>query len=168
MFALVSERGCPLILMHMQGTPQNMQSSPRYAEVVEEVLAYLTDRIDRAVAGGVARRSLMVDPGIGFGKSVAHNCALLRALPRLVRELGQPVVVGISRKSFIGSLASASLQEPLAIHERDAASNAMHALISDHCSLLRVHDVPGARQALQIAEALRMPMVGDGGGRDVD
>jgi dihydropteroate synthase len=150
MFAVVAAQRCPLILMHMQGTPRTMQVAPTYRDVVAEVIAYLAERMRAAIAAGVAESALLVDPGIGFGKSREHNLALLRALPRMNQELGRPLVLGVSRKSFLAAVIGADLPPP----ERDAASHVVHALIANECALLRVHDVAGARAALRLRNAL--------------
>ena len=160
MFALAAERGCPLILMHMQGLPPSMQHSPRYRDVVEEVGSYLAGRIRAARAQGVAERALLVDPGIGFGKRYEHNLALLQALPELEERLDRPLVVGVSRKSLIGQLACAPGVSPLEPGRRDAAIHILHALLAGSCALLRVHDVAGAASALAMAGALRAAVRG--------
>ena len=150
MFAVVAAHRCPLVLMHMQGTPRTMQVAPRYEDVVAEVIAYLAGRMRAASAAGVAESTLLLDPGIGFGKSQEHNLALLRALPRMNRELGRPLVLGISRKSFLAAVAGVELPPA----QRDAASHVVHGLIAGDCALLRVHDVAGARAALKLRNAV--------------
>ncbi len=152
LFPLAARWRCPLILMHMQGSPLTMQHAPHYADVVGEVAGFLSARMRAAVAGGVAEDALLLDPGIGFGKRLEHNLALLRALPRLA-GLGRPLVVGISRKSFISTLLGEAAGARPA-RERDAASHVLHALLARSCALLRVHDVPGAAAALALARAL--------------
>ncbi len=155
MLPLIAERGCAVVLMHMQGTPATMQRAPRYGDVVDEVVSSLDQRIEAALAAGVDESALLIDPGIGFGKTPAHNLALLRALPRFAAEFGRPLVVGVSRKSFLPILAGVDL----APGERDGLSHIVHGLIARDCALLRVHDVAGARAALSLAQALA-------GGRD--
>ena len=123
-----------------------MQTAPRYADVVDEVCAFLEARMRAAVAAGVRQDAMLVDPGIGFGKTVAHNLALLRGLPVISARLGAPLVVGISRKRFLGALAG--IADPAA---RDGVGHVLHALIAPWCALLRVHDVVGARAALEAA-----------------
>lgn len=145
MFAVAAAAGCPLILMHMAGTPATMQQQPTYADVVAEVQAFLAERSAVAIAAGVRREHLMADPGIGFGKTVVHNLALLRALPALHAALGLPLVVGISRKRFLAALSGTGY--PAADH----LGHGMHALIAPWCALLRVHDVVGTMQALRVA-----------------
>lgn len=141
------EAGVPVIVMHMQGEPRTMQDDPRYEDVVAEVEAFLHERAGEAEAEGVP--SVVVDPGIGFGKTVPHNLALLRALPRLV-ALGRPVLVGASRKGVVGALGS----EP-APERRDPGSIALHLDAARRgAALVRVHDVAGHVQALRVQEAL--------------
>lgn len=142
---------CPLVLMHLRGEPRTMQCAPAYADVVGEVAAALEAALRAAVARGVPESAIVLDPGIGFGKTAAHNLALLRALPRLGSALGRPLMVGISRKSLLPALTG--MDVPPA--GRDAASHALHALLAGDCALLRVHDVAGARAALRLAAALR-------------
>jgi dihydropteroate synthase len=146
--ALAADRGCELVLMHMQGTPRTMQESPTYGDVVEDVRAFLADRIEAAVSGGVDERRIWVDPGIGFGKTVAHNLELLRRLDEL-RELGRPVVVGTSRKRFLGSITGREVDHRLG---GTLASNVI--ALARGAEVFRVHDVAEARRALDVAEAL--------------
>ncbi len=143
MLPLVAERGCGIVLMHMQGEPRTMQQAPQYRDVVDEVGAFLAARMAAAHAAGVRDDAILLDPGIGFGKTTAHNLALLRALPDLARRLGRPLVVGLSRKRFLGRLAGVA--DPAA---RDGLSHLLHALVAPWCAILRVHDVAGARTAL--------------------
>ena len=119
--------------------------------MVDEVIAYLEQRLRAAVAAGVAEAAILLDPGIGFGKTLEHNLALLRALPRMNQTLGRPLVLGVSRKSFLASVSGS----PLPAAERDAASHVVHALIAGECALLRVHDVAGARAALRLRNAVQ-------------
>ena len=154
--ALAAERGVPICLMHMQGTPGTMQQNPRYTDVVAEVEAFLLERRNAAVAAGVAPSQIVLDPGIGFGKTFDHNLALLRALPRLV-ALGQPVLVGASRKRFLARLAGCPPEvkaEP-APHGGTAAVTALAAAAGVH--LLRVHDIAINRQAAGAAWAITRP-----------
>lgn len=153
LLAVVAERGVALCLMHMQGTPRTMQRDPRYSDPVDEVIAFLARRMAAAVASGVREEALVVDPGIGFGKRPEHNVALLRALPRIGGELGRPLLVGVSRKSLVAAL----LGRDLPPGERDHASHVLHAQLAPHCSLLRVHDVAGARDACRLSLAIGGP-----------
>lgn len=146
--ALCAERGCGLVLMHMQGTPRTMQENPSYDDVVDDVKAFLAERIEFAISEGVAEERIWVDPGIGFGKAVEHNLELLRRLGEL-GELGRPIVIGASRKSFLGKLTGREVGERLG---GTIASNVL-ALLGG-AEVFRVHDVAELRQALDVAEAI--------------
>jgi dihydropteroate synthase len=148
MAALCAERGCGVVLMHMLGTPRTMQDDPRYDDVVAEVKAFLAERLAAAVAAGVPEEGIWLDPGIGFGKTLAHNAELLRRLGEL-RELGRPLVVGTSRKSFIGRLDGSPAGERLG---GTIASSLLAA--ANGAEVLRVHDVAAVRQALAVAAAI--------------
>lgn len=148
MAALCAERACDLILMHMQGTPRTMQQSPTYDDVVADVKAFLTDRIDRAVSCGVAEERIWIDPGIGFGKTVEHNLELLRRLGEL-RDLGRPIVLGTSRKRFIGKITGREVDERLG---GTIASNVLG--LRAGADVLRVHDVAAVRDAITITLAV--------------
>ncbi len=142
--------GCAVGLMHMQGEPADMQRAPRYDDVVAEVVAWLAERARVARAAGVARESIWLDPGIGFGKTVAHNLALLAALDRLV-ALGYPVLLGASRKGMIRTL-DPSAADPL---DRLGGSLAIAlAGAAAGCAMIRVHDVRETVQALKVAAAI--------------
>lgn len=149
MFHVVSERGAGLVLMHMQGQPGTMQRAPHYEDVVGEVEAYLLERATRAEAAGVARERILIDPGIGFGKTPAHNMALLRALPRLAGH-GYPVLAGLSRKAFLGAITDRAVDQR---HDATTAATALAA--RGGAAVLRVHDVPAALDAARIAAAWR-------------
>src|SRR5215208_2567859 len=145
---LVGERGVDCCLMHMLGTPRTMQQDPRYDDVVSEVKAFLEQRLAFAVAEGVAEERVMLDPGIGFGKTVDHNLELLDRLGEIV-ELGFPVVLGTSRKAFLGRLAGR--EDP---HERVAATVATNVLgLERGASVFRVHDVAATADALTVTAA---------------
>jgi dihydropteroate synthase len=146
--ALCADRGAELVLMHMRGTPRTMQVAPAYDDVVDDVRAFLTERIEAAVAAGVAEERIWVDPGIGFGKSLEHNLELLRRLGEL-RDLGRPILVGTSRKSFIGKVDGS------AADERIGGTIASSVLaIAEGADMLRVHDVAEAAQATRVATAI--------------
>ena len=150
MDSVVAEAGCPVILMHMQGEPKTMQKEPRYTDVVREVRDFLARRAEHAVAAGVSPENIIVDPGIGFGKGLEHNLALLRNLEAIV-NLGFPVLVGASRKTFIGTITG--LQEA---SERVFGTVATTVLAYEKgAALFRVHDVRANREALAVAEAVR-------------
>ncbi len=144
-----SEAG--VCVMHMQGTPATMQREPRYADVVSEVMAFLAGRVDALVHAGVVRERIAVDPGIGFGKTLEHNLALLQALPRL-HDLGCTVLVGVSRKSMLGALTGRATGERLAASVGSALWCALHG-----ADIIRVHDVRETRDALMVWRALDAP-----------
>lgn len=150
LFGEVAAAGAYLVLMHMKGTPRTMQESPHYADVVGEVLHFLGERAEAAQASGVASDRIIVDPGIGFGKTLEHNLALLRAVPRL-KSLGFPVLVGASRKSLFNALSG--LQEPKARDEATAQLTA--ALAAQGVDIVRVHEVPQNLRAARLGDALR-------------
>ena len=149
MAAVVRDADCPVILMHMVGRPKTMQTEPVYQDVVAEVYAFFVERLNWAVDQGIPERNLLVDPGIGFGKTLAHNLALLRDLESL-RSLGRPVVLGHSRKRFIGELLGLP----------DGASRALGSAVvtalaaAQRVSIIRVHDVRENAQAIRMARAV--------------
>jgi dihydropteroate synthase len=141
--------GAEVCLMHMLGEPRTMQKDPRYGDVVEDVKAFLAARIEYAVAAGIAKERILVDPGIGFGKTLEHNLELLRRLDEIV-ALGRPVLVGTSRKSFLGKLTGRDVEHRL------AATIASNVIAFEHgARIFRVHDVAPHRDALRIAAAVR-------------
>lgn len=148
-FALVKESGAGLALMHMKGDPATMQVAPQYDDVVEEVRDFLAARIGAAVAAGVPRVHLCVDPGIGFGKSVAHNLALLHDVGSL-RELRVPVLVGVSRKRFLGELTG--VDEPAERLEGTAGAVAWCA--GAGVDIVRVHDVKEMTRVVRVVDAI--------------
>lgn len=148
--AVVAEWGVPVVLMHAQGSPETMQNAPIYTDVVAEVCAHLADRIAAAQAMGIARDRIVIDPGLGFGKTLAHNLALLRGLPALA-DLGAPVLVGASRKSFIGALTGVAQPDARLAGSLAAALHAAQA----GAAILRVHDVAETKQALAVWRALQ-------------
>jgi dihydropteroate synthase len=144
---LVADRGVDCCLMHMLGTPRTMQDDPRYDDVVSEVKAFLEERLAFAVSEGVAEERVMLDPGIGFGKTVAHNLELIRRLDEIV-AIGRPVVFGVSRKSFLGKITG---REP---DDRAVATAAANVLALERgASVFRVHDVPVTLDALAVTAA---------------
>lgn len=149
MAAVVAEARCPVILMHMKGEPKSMQEHPFYDDVVREVREFLAARAEHAVAAGVEPEKIIVDPGIGFGKTLEHNLELLRNLEAIV-ELGFPVLVGASRKRFIGTITG--VEEA---RERVAGTLAANVLAREKgATLFRVHDVRANREALAVADAV--------------
>jgi dihydropteroate synthase len=148
MAALVAERGVECCLMHMLGEPRTMQDDPRYDDVVDDIKAFLSDRVSFAVGEGIAEDKIAVDPGIGFGKTLDHNLELLRRLDEIV-ALGFEVVIGTSRKSFLGRLTGR--EDP---HERVAATVATNVLALERgATVFRVHDVAETADALKVAAA---------------
>ena len=144
----VADHDCDCCLMHMLGEPRTMQDDPRYDDVVDDVRAFLEERAEFAVAEGVREERIMVDPGIGFGKTLDHNLELLRRLDEIV-ALGFPVMVGTSRKSFLGRLTGRD--DP---HDRIAATVATTVLALERgATVFRVHDVAPTKDALTVATA---------------
>ena len=150
MLPLAAQRGAALIIMHMQGTPRTMQDAPHYDDVVAEIREFFRQQYTRAIESGVDPMAIAFDPGIGFGKTLKHNLELLRCLPELRIE-DRPLVLGVSRKSFLGKvLGSAELDDRL------APTVALTALLRERgANVLRVHDVKPNVAALRITEALR-------------
>jgi dihydropteroate synthase len=150
MAALAAGAGCPLVLMHMLGEPKTMQRDPRYDDVVREVRDFLAGRAEHAIAAGVEPENVILDPGIGFGKTLEHNLALLRHLDSLV-ELGFPVLFGASRKRFIGRITGVE-----DARDRVSGTVAANVLACERgATFFRVHDVRPNREALAVAEAVR-------------
>ena len=147
MAGVVADLGVECCLMHMQGTPRTMQAHPHYDDVVSDVKAFLEERVANAVAAGIAEERIVLDPGIGFGKTVEHNLELLRRLDELL-ALGRPVLVGTSRKSFLGTLTGRD------VDARVPATIASNVLaFARGATLFRVHDVGPVRDALLVAAA---------------
>jgi len=146
---VVAGAGAGVVLMHMQGTPRTMQDDPHYEDVLAEVASFLAGRAAAAVAGGIASEGICVDPGIGFGKRLEHNLALLGGIPHLA-ALGHPVLVGASRKRFLADILG-----PLPPLERDAATAAAHVLaIAGGASVIRTHNVVVGLQTARVADAI--------------
>jgi dihydropteroate synthase len=137
-----------VVLMHMRGTPRTMQENPTYADVVDDVKAFLAERIQFAIGEGIAEERIWVDPGIGFGKTVRHNLELLNRL-RELRELGRPIVIGTSRKRFIGTITGREVDDRLG---GTIATNVL--AMRAGADVLRVHDVREVREAMVVAEAV--------------
>jgi dihydropteroate synthase len=153
MVDVVAQSGRPVCLMHMQGMPKTMQDDPRYDDVVDEVLAFLEERMAFALARGVREEQIMIDPGIGFGKTVAHNLALLDGLHRFT-DLGRPVLLGASRKRFLGAVLGA---EPSGRTIGTVATTVIGYLAGAH--VFRVHEVKPNFEALRVALAVREGVV---------
>ncbi|MDE1943111.1 MAG: dihydropteroate synthase [Betaproteobacteria bacterium] len=136
-------------LMHMQGTPQTMQDNPVYGDVLAEVEAFLLQRAQAAQAAGIARERILLDPGFGFGKTVAHNLALLRGLERLAAA-GYPLLVGLSRKSVLGAVTGRVVSDRVS-----SSVAAALAAVARGAKVLRVHDVAATRDALDVWQAVQ-------------
>lgn len=150
MVDLARDRKCPVIIMHMQGTPADMQDKPTYDDVLDEILAFFEERLAYLTDHGIAREMITLDPGIGFGKTLEHNLRIIKHLDHF-NQLGRPVLLGHSRKTFLGLITGIDT----AI-ERDLPTAVVSALAYKHnVSVMRVHDVAATRSALQIAEALK-------------
>ena len=149
MASLVADSGVPVVLMHMQGEPKTMQLDPHYDDVTAEVREFLSRRVAAAVAAGIDPEKIILDPGIGFGKKLEHNLTLLDHLGAIA-NLGQPLLVGTSRKSFLGRIPGSSDSS------RAAGTIATSVMAYERgATLFRVHDVQENRQALQVAAAIR-------------
>jgi dihydropteroate synthase len=152
MAAVVREHGVPVILMHMRGDPRTMQSRPAYDDVVAEIKSFFRERISAALSSGLKEDNLLLDPGIGFGKTLEHNLEILRRFGEL-NEFGRPLVVGVSLKSFIGALSEGA---PPAEREAGTIAASLWAAQAG-ARLLRVHDVKAMRQALAVWDAIARP-----------
>ena len=157
MAEVVARAKAGLVLMHLKGTPATMQVSPSYRDVVAEVKEYLGRAIEKAESSGVSSDSILVDPGIGFGKTLEHNLTLLRNLSAL-SQLSKPILVGTSRKSFLGRILSGTAAHPAGSDDEDrlfgtAASVACAVLLG--ASVVRVHDVREMRQVVAVADAIK-------------
>jgi dihydropteroate synthase len=148
MLAAVAASDAGLCLMHMQGEPRTMQKAPVYENVVAEVVAFLAQRSNQALAAGIDADRIVIDPGIGFGKTLEHNLALLASLDQL-RALGFPVLVGVSRKRSLGALTGRAVQDRLA-----AGLGAAVAAVANGAALIRTHDVAATMDALMVAQAI--------------
>jgi dihydropteroate synthase len=153
MYSVVADAGVPFIAMHWRGHSDRMADFARYDDVVADVIAELLLRVDAAAEAGVRTGAIVLDPGLGFAKEAAHNWLLLRDLSRLVM-LGYPVLIGASRKRFLGSLLRGESGEPRPLDERDSATDAVTALAALHqVWSVRVHDVRGSKDAVRVAAA---------------
>ncbi|RMH44759.1 MAG: dihydropteroate synthase [Alphaproteobacteria bacterium] len=150
MAAVVAGGDVPLCLMHAQGTPETMQADPRYDDALLDVYDELAERIETAVSAGIRPEAIVVDPGIGFGKTLAHNLRLLRRIS-LFHALGAPILLGVSRKRFIGEIGRAPAPQ-----DRAPGSIAVAlAALEQGVQIVRVHDVEATRQAMRLWQALR-------------
>ena len=146
---VVAEASVPVCIMHMQGGPQTMQANPSYSDVVTEVADFLEEHIERCMHVGIARNDVIVDPGIGFGKTLQHNLLLLKQLPQLVQRLDCPLLVGVSRKSLIDKALGRPVDQRLAA----SVGLAVQSVING-AKIVRVHDVQATVDAIRIVEAV--------------
>lgn len=149
MVSLVAREKVPVILMHMQGTPRTMQADPKYTDVLREVRDFLAAQLYEAMDAGVAREAIILDPGIGFGKTVEQNLQLLRGLP-ILAALGHPLLVGVSRKTFIGKILNLGPDDRL-----EGSLAAVVAAVLGGANIVRVHDVAATYKACRVVDALR-------------
>ncbi|MEA2058940.1 MAG: dihydropteroate synthase [Thermodesulfobacteriota bacterium] len=157
MAVLAGKRKVPVVLMHMQGTPETMQIAPRYTDVVEEIRDYLAQRAEYAVQSGVSRDAVIIDPGIGFGKTVNDNLLLIKHLEK-IKALGFPVLMGPSRKSFIQKKLSAITGREINAASREAELGTLAAVAVSaihHAQIVRVHDVADVKPVVQMIDAIQ-------------
>ena len=148
MAQLAGERRCPIIIMHMQGSPTDMQIKPTYSDVLQETINFFKNRIQTLMEFGIDRQRIIIDPGIGFGKTMTHNLAILNHTADY-QVLGCPIVIGHSRKSFLCSLLGQDL------NDRDLPTAVISGLLAERqVAILRVHDVKGTYQAVRLAQAI--------------
>ncbi|MFH0796228.1 MAG: dihydropteroate synthase [Candidatus Omnitrophota bacterium] len=150
---LAGETGCGVVLMHMQGTPATMQNRPVYQDVIEEISRFLEERVRIALDNGVSEEQIVVDPGIGFGKSTGHNLTILNKIGEF-SVLSRPVMVGLSRKKFIGEITGSPVSERMA-----GTIAAVVVTYFGGANIFRVHDVKEVKQALLVAEAMKSPSI---------
>lgn len=148
MATVAAETGAAVVLMHMQGTPQTMQKSPRYRNVVQEVSAFLCERAQRAIEQGISRRQIILDPGFGFGKLQEHNLQLLADFA-LLMDLGYPMLAGLSRKQFIGAVVHQPVQE-----RGYGTAGAVAVAVLKGAHIIRVHDVRSMRDTVSVVSAI--------------
>lgn len=155
MARVVAEAGVPLILMHMKGTPRDMQVQPVYEHVLPEIVTFLKDALDRASKGGIRQDLTIVDPGIGFGKTFDHNLEIIRDLKDL-QSLGRPILVGTSRKAFIGHI----LKRDVA-HRETGSMATLAAAVMNGAHIVRAHDVEKAVETVRIVDAVKRGRVSE-------
>ena len=149
MLPAVASIGVPVVLMHSRGTPETMQKLTDYKDLIAEIYRFLGDRIEAAIAAGVDRNAIIIDPGIGFAKTMGHNLEILRRLGEF-RHLGAPILVGASRKSFIGHI----LNRPNPQERVWGTAAACCAAIAAGADIIRVHDIPEMRDVCRVADAI--------------
>jgi len=148
MVKVVSSYNVPVVIMHIKGTPRNMQNNPRYESLMDEIISYLDDGIQRAVRAGIDPEKIIVDPGIGFGKTVEHNLFILKRLSEL-KVLGKPILIGVSRKSFIGKVLG------LPVEKRLTGSLAASCVaVMEGARIVRTHDVKETRWAVDLTDVI--------------
>lgn len=148
MVKVVSSYNVPVVIMHIKGTPRNMQNNPRYESLMDEIISYLDDGIQRAVKAGIDPEKVIVDPGIGFGKTVEHNLFILKRLSEL-KVLGKPILIGVSRKSFIGKVLG------LPVEKRLTGSLAASCIaVMEGARIIRTHDVKETREVVDLTDAI--------------
>lgn len=159
MIPLAEEAGVPVIIMHMKGTPADMQRNPVYGNLIPEIISFLRDALDAAIRGGIREEMLIIDPGIGFGKTFDHNLEIIRDLTKF-KELGSPILLGSSRKAFIGHIIN---REP---SDRDTGTMATVAAgVLNGAHIVRVHNVKMAVETVQMMDAIKRGSVGMGEGK---
>ncbi len=148
----VSDSDCGLCIMHMQNDPQNMQANPHYQDVVDDVTTFLQRRVTEIEQGGIARDRMCIDPGFGFGKTLAHNLELLKNLGQIRQALNLPILAGLSRKSMIGAITGRMVEDRLA-----GSVAAALVAVANGARIVRVHDVAATVDALKVWQAARQP-----------
>ena len=157
MVEVAAEYGVPVMLMHMRGTPRTMQKDPHYGNLLVDIKDFLANAIDRAVAGGICRSHIIVDPGIGFGKTVAHNLSLIKHIGTL-KSLDAPILIGASRKSFIQKILNRTMQAPLRPDldvVETGSQAAVAAAVLNGAHIVRVHDVKNSVVTASIIDAIQ-------------
>lgn len=156
MAKVAADTGAGLVLMHMKGTPRSMQENPVYDDLIGEIRAFLTDAVNRAKAAGVEANRIVIDPGVGFGKTIAHNLQILRQLDRF-EDIGPPILLGVSRKAFIRKILGQTKGAEPAPDDPDIETGTQAAVaigIFNGAGIVRVHNVSRARAAVGIADAV--------------
>ena len=164
MAGLAARENVPLIVMHMKGTPRTMQDNPTYGDLLAEVHQFLKEAIDRATAGGIAPHHVIIDPGIGFGKTTAHNLLLIRRLGVLA-ELGAPILVGPSRKAFIRKVLAGGPETELRADRPEVETGTQAAVamaVMNGAHIVRVHNVANTRAMVRVLDAIRHASPGSG------
>lgn len=141
---------CGVVVMHMQGTPRTMQRNPQYADPVDEVRAFFEERLETLTRAGISPERLVFDPGIGFGKTLAHNLALINGISQFLQSVDRPILIGLSRKSFLGTLVGSG-----GMDDREVPTQTLTCLSRQRGALIhRVHQVQACREALRMTEAV--------------